>query len=124
MKFEGDGAAVSKHTSMIILNVALVDSVHIHAVLGRKMLACVAGYENYDTYRICFRDVIAFANAVNKRKTTTFEWKGEEKTVKLEVFLGGDYKFLLSVLGMNAANSDYACAFCYIHAVRGLAKRE
>lgn len=28
---------------------------------------------------------------------------------------GGDYKFLLCVLGLNAAMSTWSCAYCYVH---------
>ena len=37
------------------------------------------------------------------------------KEVKLEFFLGGDYKFLLMVMGLNSANAEYACLWCEIH---------
>ena len=33
----------------------------------------------------------------------------------LEFFLGGDYKFLLTILGLSGATSNYACAWCKIH---------
>lgn len=37
------------------------------------------------------------------------------KTVPLEFFLGGDYKFLLTILGLSGATSNYACAWCKVH---------
>ena len=37
------------------------------------------------------------------------------KKVKLEFFLGGDYKFLLTVMGLKGATSLYACLWCKIH---------
>ena len=35
--------------------------------------------------------------------------------VKLEFFLGGDYTFLLTVMGLKGATSLYACLWCKIH---------
>ena len=35
--------------------------------------------------------------------------------MKLELFLGGDLKFLLMVMGMNAASPNYACLWCLLH---------
>ena len=35
-------------------------------------------------------------------------------TVKLNVIAGGDMKFMLIILGLNAANSKYACIWCEI----------
>lgn len=37
------------------------------------------------------------------------------KMMKLKVVVGGDMKFMLIVLGMNAAHSTYACIWCEIH---------
>ena len=37
------------------------------------------------------------------------------ETVNLELFLGGDYKFILLMLGLSGATSNYACAWCKIH---------
>ena len=37
------------------------------------------------------------------------------KTVKIEMFLGGDYKFLLMTMGLSGATSIYACLWCLIH---------
>ena len=37
------------------------------------------------------------------------------KTVKLNVVAGGDMKFMLIVLGLNAAHSTYSCVWCEIH---------
>jgi hypothetical protein len=34
---------------------------------------------------------------------------------KIEMFLRGDYKFLLMAMGMKRATSDYACLRCKIH---------
>ena len=32
--------------------------------------------------------------------------------ISFEFFLGGDYKFLLCVTGMNASNAKFACIYC------------
>jgi hypothetical protein len=32
-----------------------------------------------------------------------------------EFFLGGDYKFLLIMLGMKGATSNFACLWCKVH---------
>jgi hypothetical protein len=36
------------------------------------------------------------------------------KTYYLKLFLGGDMQFLLTALGLNAANSKYSCIYCKI----------
>ena len=38
----------------------------------------------------------------------------ENFKVPVQICLGGDYKFLLAVMGMNQANAWYACLFCTV----------
>ena len=35
--------------------------------------------------------------------------------IKTELYLGGDYKFILLMLGLKGATSNYACAWCKTH---------
>ena len=44
------------------------------------------------------------------KELKTFELDGELH--ELEYFLGGDWKFLALVCGLNAANADYSCIWC------------
>ena len=37
------------------------------------------------------------------------------RILELQFYLGGDYKFLLLMMGMNQAHSNYACLFCSVH---------
>uniref|UniRef100_A0A1X7V217 Uncharacterized protein n=1 Tax=Amphimedon queenslandica TaxID=400682 RepID=A0A1X7V217_AMPQE len=38
----------------------------------------------------------------------------EDNTYELQFILGGNYKFLLLLLGFNAANANYSCIYCTI----------
>lgn len=33
----------------------------------------------------------------------------------MEFFLGGDYKFLLTIMGMKCASANYSCIWCKVH---------
>jgi len=115
LKFEGDGVPVSRHTSMCLLNVALLDGSRIFSPKGRSILGCVEGQESYLLWKICFAEIISFINALELEKTFSVDGAVYE----VEVFLGGDLKWLLCVCGLNAANSSYACLWCHVHKVRG-----
>lgn len=56
-------------------------------------------------------DVISEIKSVIKNGK--LEVDGEE--ISTEMFLGGDYKFLLMVMGLKGATSDYSCLWCKIH---------
>lgn len=36
------------------------------------------------------------------------------EVIDLDFVLGADYKFLLHIMGFNAANSIYACIYCTV----------
>ena len=117
MKIEGDGAPVSRQTNFCLLSAAVLDDQdNIFSAVGREILACVAGHEGYQLWKTCAADnpdIIKAVNALVRDPYVTID--GE--TYEVELYLGGDYKMLLCVMGMNAACAHYACLFCYIHAV-------
>lgn len=41
------------------------------------------------------------------------------KVVNLEFFLGGDYKFILLIMGLSGATSNHACAWCKLIKMTG-----
>ena len=69
------------------------------------------GPEKYDTLEHSFSSAIIEINSV--LEAGLIEVDG--KTVKVEMFLGGDYKFLLLTMGLSGATSAYACLWCLIH---------
>jgi len=70
----------------------------------------VSGKESYNVLKVTCSEVFKEINELVAAKSINV--KGQE--IPLEFFLSGDYKFLLLVLGMNAANSTYACIYCKI----------
>lgn len=121
MKIEGDGAQATLQKDVCVLSAVLLDSDNIFRVIGREVLACVAGKECYDLWEVCFGPTISKINEYERVKKVKMQ-DGTE--VEIELYLGGDYKFLLQVMGMNAANSQYACLFCFVHKVSPCAQRK
>lgn len=76
---------------------------------GNRTIAIVNGPDKYHTM------VNSFRSAINEINTTleagSIEVDGKE--VKIEMFLGGDYKFLLMAMGLSGATSTHA--WCLIH---------
>lgn len=78
---------------------------------NNRTVAVVNGPEDYQTLKVSLSSLF---NDVNELiKTGSMLINGER--VKLEFFLGGDLKFLLMVMGMNGASSNYACLWCLLH---------
>lgn len=78
---------------------------------GNRTIAIVNGPEKYDTLEHSFSSVISEINTVLEAGFIDVDGK----QVKIEMFLGGDYKFLLMVMGLSGATSAHACLWCLIH---------
>ena len=78
---------------------------------GNRTIAIVNGPEIYDTLEHSFSSVINEINTVLEAGFIDVDGK----KVKIEMFLGGDYKFLLMVMGVSGATSTHACLWCLIH---------
>lgn len=73
-------------------------------------VAIVNSAEKYETIAKSFADVFRDVNEIIEDGHITIE----EEKLSVEIFLSWDYKFLLMVMGLNAANSSYACLWCKI----------
>ena len=63
---------------------------------------------SYDSLKDALEPVLAEMNELIKEG----EIVADGVTIKLDIKLGSDMKFMLIVLGLNAANSKYACMWC------------
>jgi hypothetical protein len=112
VKISGDGANMTRSSNFILMSFAILQSTDdVLAAKGNHTIAVVKGKEDYDVLKHCFRDVFNDINDMLREKKLDL---GED-TVNLEFFLGGDYKFILLMMGLSGATSNYACAWCKIH---------
>lgn len=69
------------------------------------------GPEKYETIiETSFSEIINDINSVNNNGKI----KLNDKEIAIELFLGGDCKFLLMGMGMSGATSDYVCLWCKV----------
>ena len=80
----------------------------IHLLSGTHALAIVKAKEDYETLRDSFANVIADVNKLIANKQVTIDGR----QVPIDIFLGGDYKFLLIMMGMKSATSHHSCIYC------------
>lgn len=112
VKISCDGAKMSRSTNFVILSFALLQTgICVMSSKGNRTIAIVNGPEKYDTLKFSLQQIISeINNTINDGKINV---AGTDR--KIEMFLGGDYKFLLMSMGMKGASSDYACLWCKVH---------
>lgn len=112
IKLSGDGARMTRNTSFIISSFAFLQGLDdVMSAKGNHSVGVVKGSESYHTLKESFKDIFKEINDLNDKKKITVKWK----ELKVELFLGGDYKFILNMLGLKGATSHYACSWCKVH---------
>ena len=78
-------------------------------------LAIVSCDEKYFTIKERLSSIFTDINNFLEQKNGEILYETKfGKQFYLELFLDGDLKFLLTVMGINAANSNYTCLYCRI----------
>ena len=90
---------------MINFTFTLLDSGGATSVAGNHTLAILKVPEKYDELHSGLQNIVSEACDLQALVVSG-------RTVKLQYFLGGDWKFLALVCGLDAANSTYSCIWC------------
>lgn len=113
IKISGDGAKMTHSSNFVIFSFSLLQKTDdVMSAKGNHTIAVVKGTEKYETLKESFKNVFDEINALNRDKKLTIDGKD----YNVELFLGGDYKFILIILGMKSATSHHSCVWCKVHA--------
>ena len=102
IKISGDGAKVSRISNFIV-------SLKTLSHLNQRVLAILKCEENYENLDKACVPIFSEINNLGKEGITV-----GDKNVKLEIFIGGDMKFLQILLGLNSSIATYACPWCKV----------
>lgn len=106
VKLSDDGAALSRNSNLFVFSFSLLpDKEKVMSSTAIKVP------EEYEALRIALGNI---RTEVNNLITKGFLEIGD-RTVKVEFFLWGDYKFLLLALGMKSATCHNSCILCKVH---------
>lgn len=112
IKVSGDGARMTRNSNYVLLSFSVLQTGEsVMSSKGNRTVAVVNGSEDYLTLKECFGEVFTEINGLINRGTMDIG----NTQVKTEYFLGGDYKFILMILGLKGATSNYACVWCKTH---------
>lgn len=112
IKINGDGARMTQNSNFVLLSFSILQTdEEVMTAKGNRTLAILNGKEDYSSLKESFGSIFDEINSmISDTKITV---NGHE--LETEFFLGGDYKHILIMLGLNGATSNYACAWCKIH---------
>ena len=109
-KTSGDGTRMTRNSCFILISFSLLQAEDDVMSSSNHTIATVKGSESYDTLKEAFGLVFSKINDTIKKGHIV----ANESQYNVEFFLGGDYKFLLIMMGMKGATSIYSCLWCKI----------
>lgn len=106
IKLSGDGTNIGKRLHVVNFNFTLLEEgAHTCSYEGNHILAIFKEAEKYEHLRLALDDL---RNEVEQLDTITVDGISYE----IEYFLGGDWKFLALVTGIDSASCHYSCIWC------------
>ncbi len=111
-KFAGDGAQISRVRNYVIFSMVPITDKCDQSAKSHIALAIVQGKEDYDTLLSCCRPLLEELKDIMSNGITI-----EGTHYQPHVHLGGDMKFLQTILGINVSSSSayYSCVLCCVH---------
>ena len=107
VKLSGDGTNVGKHLHLVNITFTLLDDISSGSFEGNHILVIAKCEENYDSLSLALTDIV---NEVEELQKSGIEVEGV--LYHADFYLGGDWKFLALITGINSASGCYACIWC------------
>ena len=97
---------IGKHLHIVnFAFIILEEEEKAHSTAGNHCVAIFKATENYDDMKLCLQDIVKDVETI---ETITVR----EQEFAIEYFIGGDWKFLAMITGIDSASSTYACTWC------------
>ena len=92
---------------MHVVNFAftILEGDRAHSVAGNHCIAIFKESENYDAMKVCLSDIVKDVKDLEMIQVL-------DHSFSLEFYLGGDWKFLAMITGIDSATSTHACIWC------------
>ena len=106
IKLTGDGTKIGKRLHVVNVAFTLLDEGEkAYSAAGNHCIAIIKEPESYESLKPALEDII---KEVEMTQTLSIK----ETVYSLEYYLGGDWKFLAMVTGIDSASCEYACIWC------------
>ena len=111
VKVSGDGASVSRISNFVTISLTFPEEENCSSVNNVRAIGIFKCKEAYDELSSCCAPIFQELNSLMNEGEITV---GETK-YKLDIFFGGDMKFVQLCLGLNGSTANYACPWCHVH---------
>jgi len=106
VKLTGDGTRIGKRLHVVNFGFTLLEEEDIaYSAAGNHCIAVIKEPEKYDKLVLSLEDIKKEVEALSSIEVNDI-------CFSIEYFLGGDWKFLATVTGIDSATANYACIWC------------
>ena len=105
VKLSGDGTRIGKRLHVVLFTFTLLEEEQYCSTLGNHILAIFKQPESYESLKSALADIIA-----DVKRLTEIVVDGVK--FRIMYYLGGDWKFLATVTGIDSASAAYSCIWC------------
>jgi hypothetical protein len=112
VKIAGDSTNIYRGNKTLVVSFSIINEFRCNTASGTYIVGIFrVEKEDYDELQKCLKEIKQDFYSLD---SIEIESKNDKKKTiyKIEKFLGGDWKFLQTVLGITAANSNFFCLCC------------
>lgn len=105
IKISCDGTNVGRKLKLVAVTFTIIEDKRSVASKGNNLVALLTVPEKYQYIQASLKDL---SSEITELKTVTVR----DRTFTLDYHLGGDYKSLVLISGIESCTSKYSCVFC------------
>ena len=106
MKLTGDGTQIGKRLHVVNFGFTILEEGDLaYSALGNHCIAIIKEPEKYESLLLSLEDI---KNEIESLSTIEVS----NICFEIQYFLGGDWKFLATITGIDSASANYACIWC------------
>ena len=106
IKLTGDGTLIARGLNVITFPFSVLEKeLQPTSVNGSHPIAIIKSTEKFENLSLNLQNIIEEASTLKEIHINGI-------TFEIELFLGGDWKFLAMVCGLESATSTYSCIWC------------
>ncbi len=107
IKFSGDGFLIGRKVHLVNFSFTLPQESNCQSPSGNYGIAIFAGDDKYPNLEVELKNISKDIEFLEENGTQV-----AGKHVELDIFHGGDLKYLAACFGIQAANGEYPCVWC------------
>jgi len=111
VKLTGDGTQIGKRLHVVNFGFTLLEEGDLsYSYLGNHCIAIIKEPEKYDSLVLSLADIRTEVESLPNIEINGIVFN-------IEYYLGGDWKFLATITGIDSASANYACIWCKCPAI-------